>query len=95
MKTNTQLKIPYIYYFLELLYIGTTKLLQSTVTISIYFCHAYQIKHKGKVTPDLCSKEWVITKQKEMIYCTEVKVCVKTWRKAIMLGCKFMYRKAL
>lgn len=70
-------------------------MLQSTVTISIYFCHANQVKHKGKVTPDLGSKEWVFTKQKEMICHTEVKVCVKTRRKAIMLDCEFVYRKAL
>lgn len=35
------------------------------------------------------------TKQRERIFWTEGKVCVKPWREAIMLGCEFTCREVL
>lgn len=42
----------------------TTKLLQITLIIFVCFCQGNKVKHKGKVTPLLGSKEWVQSKGK-------------------------------
>lgn len=55
MKTNTQLKISYLYSFLEIH--RDYKIVTKYSNYLHLFLSCNQVKHKGKVTPDLGSKE--------------------------------------
>lgn len=63
MKTNTQLKISYLYSFLEIH--RDYKIVTKYSNYLHLFLSCNQVKHKGKVTPDLGSKEWVFTKKRK------------------------------